>query len=198
MWLWLLAMGCVVDEPTIPEGAPTAGQRAEVGFVGFDKWTDYLTLQAAVDQQCHFMDPLVEDNSTVWPPLQVFWVIYDDSRDVQEGDVLHDTFFVGDDVRAEDFPMRSDKEAIGFMFIPPLARGFLALDDVDVSAPDVMSAVLGPPLDVGLRIEVVAREGGCEFDTYAWAKDGGAEMQIDHLYVELGPLFTVKDVEFVE
>ena len=118
---------------TLPPGAPDTGQRLFLPVIEFDEWTDYLAIQAAVDDECVFLEPLFDDDSTAYPPLQVFWVIYDKESDVKDGDEVINTYFDGDVIRAGDFPRKNGLAPLGFKFPTDLQQSFLSVEETRTS-----------------------------------------------------------------
>jgi hypothetical protein len=199
----LALLGACEPEPKLPPGAPTDGTRHVPTFVSFNLWNDYLPLQVATDEGCRLLLPLVEDDSTTWPPIQVFWVIYDNPRDVVDGTVVRDVFFRGDRVTVDDFPRRGGGTALGFKYLTGLQRSFLPLREVHLPGEGrLLRASFGPPIDAWVRIESEpdeAAEGGCRLSTsYCQACSGqGPWSPLQSIDLELGPLYAVQRVRFV-
>jgi len=186
------------EDRTLPPGAPDSGQRLFLPIIEFDEWTDYLAIQAAVDEDCAFMEPLFDDDSTAYPPLQVFWVIYDKENDVKDGDEVINTFFDGDVVRASDFRRKNGKAALGFKFPTDLQQSFLSVEETRRSAGGrTLDAKLGSPIDAWMRIEVVADGEACAFESfYCELPCSQGNRPFDSVYMELGTFFSVQSIDW--
>jgi hypothetical protein len=196
--LLLLALACK-GEQSLGPGAPTDGQRVDLPIIEFNLWTDFLAIQAALDDECRFMDPLIEDSSTVWPPLQVFWVIYDNEKDVKDGTVIEDIYFHGDEVPVEGFPRRMGKDPLGYLYIGSLQRSFLNIEET--SRDDggrTIEAVLGNPIDTVIRAEARKDEtGSCVLETLHCDSPCDGEFEpYTSIFMELGFLFAVQSITF--
>ena len=197
----LLAATACEKEPTIPADAPTEGTRVQPAFVEFDEWTDYLPLLLAHDEACRFLEPLIEDDSTKWPPMQTFWVIYDDERDVKDDVAVDDTFFVGDRITVDDFPRRAGKRPLGFKFLPALQRSFLPIQEIRVrDGRTRVQATFGSPIDAEVSVSSDPLEdGGCDvYAEYCRTPCSGDWRPLTSIYLELGALYSVRDVRFRE
>ena len=195
----LFACNAPVEQPT--GELPDSGLRMELPKVSFNKWTDYLSLQASFDEDCAFMDPMVANDSTVWPPLQVFWVIYDELDEVLDGDRIENVFFEGDLLLASDFPDKEGKAALGFQFLPPSQRMFLDIKEMKVSEDrKSIEATMGSPINTMVFAEVSSDgAGGCTvFTEYCEGDDPACtrtELK-EGMYLELGALYQVKSIEY--
>lgn len=193
----LLCVGCGGDPAIAPDVIPTDGQRVNLPQVTFNRWTDILALQGALDDDCRFMSPLIADDSTSYPPLQVFWVIYDNVNDVKDGDVVTDTFFEGDVVRASDFEMIDGLDALGFKFLPPSQRMFLSITDMAIEEEGArLEATLGAPLSATLFVEAAGEPGACTTTTtFCLLEDETCEpASLSSIDLELSGLLAVKDI----
>ena len=195
----LLASACTPTE--LPDAVPTSGTRIDLPTIHFNKWTDYLALQAAVDDQCRWLFPLYDDNSTPFPPLQVFWVIYDDERDVTDGDLIEGTYFDGDRRQVSEFPDKNGLMPLGYQFPTPLQSSFLTVTYTEFSEDGtIMEAGLGKPIDAALRVIATPTDTGCEVETLHCTPDGCGEddewTPLTWMYLELGFLLSVQDKQF--
>jgi len=183
---------------TLPPGAPDDGQRLFLPIIEFDEWTDYLAIQAAVDDECAFMDPLFDDDSTAFPPLQVFWVIYDKENDVKDGDEVVNTYFDGDIIRASDFPRKNGKSPLGFKFPTDLQQSFLSVEETRRSdGGRTLDAKLGSPIDAWMRVEAYASDDGCSFDSfYCELPCSQGDAPFESVYMELGAFFSVQSISW--
>ncbi len=191
----LLALACA-PEPELPPDAPLTGTRVDLPIIEFNTWTDYLALQAAVDEQCGLMDPLFENDSTTYPPLQVFWVIYDNESDVKDGDRVEDTFFVGDVVEASDFPRKNGKDPLGFKFPTGFQQSFLKLEQAELSDDRrQLDALLGAPIEAWIR--VTATGDDCALDVEVCPEPcSGSYRPLESIFLELGALYNVQDIVY--
>jgi len=195
--LLLLVLACK-DKDALPPGAPTDGQRVDLPLIEFNLWTDFLAIEASLDEDCRFMDPLIDDKSTVWPPLQVFWVIYDNEKDVKDGSVIEDIYFKGDVVHAKDFGKRAGKPPLGFLYVNALSRSFLNIEETSTSdGGRTIEAVLGSPIDTVIRSEATLTDEGCILETFHCDEPCNGEFApYTSLFMELGFLFSVQSMEF--
>jgi hypothetical protein len=195
--LVLPLLGCHKEEDrTLPAGAPDDGQRLFLPNIEFNEWTDYLALQAAVDADCAFMDPLFEDDSTAYPPLQVFWVIYDKENDVKDGDEVINTYFDGDVIRASEFPNKAGKPPLGFKFPTSLQQSFLTVEETRFSDERrTLDARLGAPINAWMRVEVLPDGDACSFEPYYCELpcEQGDKL-FESVYLELGAFFSVQSI----
>ncbi|MFT4622492.1 MAG: hypothetical protein ACI8PZ_001148 [Myxococcota bacterium] len=191
-------VGCA-PSPELPADAPTDGTRVTPAFVEFDRWTDYLPLMLAHDAECRFLDPLIEDDSTTWPPIQTFWVIYDEASDVKDDAIVHDTFFVGDRVTTDDFGRRAGKRPLGFKFLPTLQRSFLPIEHTRVrEGRRRVEATFGGPIHATVAVQAVPLDDGtCDVYTeYCRGDCGGDWRHLRSIFLELGAFYAVLDVRF--
>ncbi|MFK7930213.1 MAG: hypothetical protein AB8H79_18640, partial [Myxococcota bacterium] len=140
---------------------------------------------------------LVDSDSTAVPPLQVFWVIYDDDSDVKDGDTVLDTYFVGDSIAASDFEDLDGRSALGFKFPPPTQRRFLSISDMVVSEDQSsLQATLGSPLSARLFVSASGEAGACQTETtFCELDDDPCEpSSLSSIYLELSALFAVKEI----
>jgi hypothetical protein len=186
------------EDRTLSPGAPDAGQRLFLPIIEFDEWTDFLAIQAAVDEDCSFMEPLFDDDSTAYPPLQVFWVIYDKENDVKDGDEVINTFFDGDVVRASDFPRKNGKAPLGFQFPTDLQQSFLSVEETRRSDEGrTLDAQLGSPIDAWMRVEAYADGDTCVFDAYYCELPcSQGDKPFESVYMELGAFFSVQSIDW--
>jgi len=200
---FLVACGEGASVPS--SGLPAEGVRIEMPRVYFSRWTDFLSLQAGLSTRCLFLDPQVEDFSTSWPPLQVFWVIYDDPSDVKDGDRIRDIYFEGDELAATEFETRAGKSALGFKFLPPSQRAFLDIKELSVAEDGrSVEATLGAPLHVTLFVEAerdADSPSGCRVETrYCEASDRDAgdcvPEPLSAIDVTLNGLYLVQEVAY--
>jgi len=194
----LLALaGCGAEDPEGPTEVPDNGQRVEISRVDFNRWTDFLALQAGLNDDCQFMNPLVDNDSTAVPPLQVFWVIYDNESDVKDGSLVEDTYFRGDSLAASDFEEIDGLPALGFKFPPATQRRFLSISDLVLSEDQTsLEATLGSPLSAKLFVSAAGDAGACEIKTtFCTLDDVPCEpSSLSSIYLELSTLFAVKEV----
>ncbi|TVQ94061.1 MAG: hypothetical protein EA397_02825 [Deltaproteobacteria bacterium] len=186
----------------LPEGELAAsGTRAEIARVTFNRWTDFITLQLGLDEGCDVLFPVEQDDSTAWPPLQVTWVIYDDPRHVEDGDVVRDTFFSGDVLSASDFEPIEGLEPLGFKFLPPGQRAFLDLQHIEVFSGTelALDALFGRPMRARIFVETYQNEDEtCEVVT-TWCsseQEPCVPEPLRRVHVELGTLNSVREVTF--
>ena len=67
----LLPLALMACKPPIDlSNAPTSGSRHRMPHVEFDIWTDYLSLEVGLSDECAFLDPLVDNNSVRNPPVR--------------------------------------------------------------------------------------------------------------------------------
>lgn len=196
-WLLLAACGRL---PELPQGELAAdGQRSEIARVTFNRWTDFITLQVGLDQDCDLLFPVQANDSTAWPPLQVTWVIYDDPRHVVDGTEVVDTFFHGDRLVAHDFEPIDDIDPKGFKFLPPSQRMFLDIEHLEVLSDSELKldALFGRPMRARIFVEGVRRDGVCAVQT-TWCPSEGAcdPAPLSSVHVELGAFNTVREVTF--
>ncbi|MFT7521993.1 MAG: hypothetical protein ACI9MC_004145 [Kiritimatiellia bacterium] len=192
-----LSLHCA-DGDEFDDSPVTEGVRVELPRVQFNKWTDFLTLQAGLTSECTFLDPTVDDRSTVWPPLQVFWVIYDKVDDVKDGVQVSDVYFVGDSLSASDFPIIDDKAALGFKFLPPAHRSLLSISNVTVhEGQRTLSADLGAPISIRVQIDSSVGDG-CSVRTSYCPLDEPCDepLPLGSIYMELNGFNLVRDVQF--
>ena len=102
----LALFACKGETPIDLEDAPVSGSRHRMPHVEFDIWTDYLSLEVGLSDECTFLQPLVDNHSVANPPIQVFWVMYQNEEDAVDGDVVVDTFWLGDRTANVDYPVR--------------------------------------------------------------------------------------------
>jgi hypothetical protein len=185
----------------LPDGELAGrGLRVEAARVTFNKWTDFITLQIGLDGSCDLLFPVVADDSTAWPPLQVTWVIYDDPRHVVNGDQVRDTFFEGDLLRAGDFGPIGDIAPKGFKFLPPNQRTFLVIEHIDVFSGRelALDALFGRPMRARIFVETAVADDGCEVRTTWCPSEGVCDPQpLSRIHVDLGPINNVRDVTFL-
>lgn len=196
----LLLLACSDELEPLPPDAPTSGLRVELPQIEFNKWVDYLTLQGALDEDCAWMDPLREDDSVAYPPLQGFWVIYENDKDVEDGTVVQDTFFVGDRVSVDDFPTKGGLEPLGFKFPPPLQQSFLKVDEIVLKdGGRTLEADFGAPIENWMRAEAEPDGDGCAVQTF-WCPDActGSWSPLGSVFIELGAFYSVQSVAFLE
>jgi len=196
-----LAGGCKGEvDRTLPPGAPDEGQRLFLPTIDFDEWTDYLAIGAAVDSECVFMEPLFDDDSTAYPPLQVFWVIYDKEKDVKDGEEVINTYFDGDVVSIDDYPRKAGKRPLGFKFPTELQQSFLKVEETSrENGGRTLNAKLGSPIDAWMRVEVedADADGTCEFETYYCELPcSQGDRPFESVYMELGTFFTVQSIDW--
>lgn len=161
----VLLIGCAPEEP-MPVDPVEGAVRLSPTFLEFDDWTDYLPIQVGLAADCRFLEPQIDDDTTAWAPLQVFWVIYDNENDVTHGQVVHDTFFAGDEVRVSDFPRRAGMDPLGFNFIGPLQRTLLPLESSRrMPGGYRIEASLGGPVKIDMAMESYEGEEGCDVVT---------------------------------
>ena len=192
-----LLLGCTKEDRTLPPGAPDDGQRLFLPTIEFDEWTDYLAIGAAVDSDCSFMDPLFDDDSTAYPPLQVFWVIYDKENDVKDGDRVINTFYDGDVVDVGDYPRKGGKDPLGFKFPTDLQQSFLSVEESKRSDRGrTLDARLGSPIDAWMRVEVrEADDGSCTHEAfYCELPCSQGDTPFESVYLELGAFFSVQSI----
>lgn len=197
--LALLLAGCQREDYTPPDEVPTSGQRVELPPVEFTKWVDFLTLQGGLDDDCRWLWPLVDDDSVAYPPLQGFWVIYENPSDVLDGTAIEDTFFLGDRLDAADFPIREGLQPLGFKFPPPFQQSFLDIERTEVTRDGhLLEADFGSPIEVLVHAEATPGDGECEVTT-TWCDDpcDGTWAPLGSIYIELGALFAVEDVQIL-
>ena len=165
MCVLALCMACV-EEDVGPLDEIEGAVRLAPTFLEFDDWTDYLPIQVGLDADCRFLEPQVDDDTTAWAPLQVFWVIYDNENDVTHGQVVNDTFFAGDKVRVSDFPRRAGKDPLGFNYIGPLQRSILPLESSRrLPGGFRIEASMGGPVKIDMAMESFMGEQACEVET---------------------------------
>lgn len=202
-WLVLaLLPACKADDPIVDlADAPTSGSRHRMPHVEFDVWTDYLSLEVGLSDTCSFLDPLVVNDSVRTPPVQVFWVMYQNESDAVDGPVVEDTFWIGDRTVNTDYPVRDDLTAHGFKFPPPIQQSVLSIEEVVVSADRMqVDGVLGSPIEARLRMVAYEdADGSCQIaHTYCALPCEEPDAELDYILVELGFLNTVQNVRFIE
>lgn len=204
MRLWWTALGLAVACKPAPEpplgDLPPEGQRIRVPEVSFEgTWTDYVTLEGALDADCRFLEPVPDDWSTTWSPLQVYWVIYDFESDVRDGDRIEDTFFDGDLVLASDYADRNGKSAFGFKFLPPLQQSFVRIDKTEVKGDGhEVQATFGAPIDALMAVEADLQDGGCVTEArYCPLPCDDPQLPLSRIDIALAGLF-VEDVVFFD
>ncbi|TNE85261.1 MAG: hypothetical protein EP330_26400 [Deltaproteobacteria bacterium] len=197
----LLLFACQAEEPIDLTDAPTSGSRHRMPHVEFDIWTDYLSLEVGLSDECTFLEPLVENHSVRNPPVQVFWVMYQNEEDAVDGAIVEDTFWLGDRTANTDYPERDGLTAFGFKFPPPVQQSFLNIEEVSVSDDRrQVDGVLGSPIDARLRMVASDDAGECTIThTYCAMPCDAPDAALDHILIDLGGLLnTVQDVTFVE
>jgi hypothetical protein len=200
--IWVGLVASCGGERVVEGELPSNGVRVEMPRVYFNRWTDFLSLQAGLSTRCRFLDPFVVDDSTSWPPLQVFWVIYDNPADVKDGALIEDTFFAGDVLTVEDFEARAGKDALGFKYLPPSQRTFLDIEEMVVhEGGRSLEATLGAPLRVKLRVDASTQDsedGTCTVQT-RWCEadaDPCEPAPLTAIEVTLNGLYLVQDVQY--
>ena len=232
--LFTASVGCFNDPPLpavcpIPEDAATSGQRLLLSEMHFNRWTDYVPLMGAVDEQCRFLqpitldgrdlvnedgEPLCDDWTTPYPPLQFMWLIYEDASDVTHpekgaGTVISDTFFLGDELNLSMFDPKDDLEPLGFMYITPSRRDLLGFKSSSLSEDGrTLNAWVGGQLNFIFRAQTTQMEDGtCAVETTYCLQnyDDFPDMPCQTEYrplrrieVELNFIFLPTGVEFVE
>lgn len=218
-WVALAMASVACDPPPVAvtdtaqvDGAAAEGlgtfERVFLPRIEFDLWTDYLALTAVVEHgSCRFIDPMVADDSTAWPPFQVFWVIYDDPADVEDGVAVQDVFFDGDRLEVDGFGRVAGRDPLGFLYVDPLQRAFLDIESVRrLDGGATLQAVLDPPIAAELRVEATpttTAEGqpSCEVRTGWCPADAGcSEQDFDPLgavWLDLTPFYLVDEVRFL-
>ena len=195
----LLAIACGPDEPEIVGPLAEEGTRHEIIEVTFNLWVDYIPMFGATDPSCRWLDPAISDDTTPWPPMQAFWVIYEEPNDVDIAS-MSDIYFEGDDVRPSDFAPREGLDALGFL---PFS-GFQAnlLDVTELRREDegfVIEADFGSPVDATLRITSEPDEtDGCRIISEyceTGACNAGFE-PLERIHLDLGFLYAVQDIRF--
>ena len=156
---------------------------------------DYIVL--ALDEvDCGWLEPTIADDTTPWPPLQSFWVIHDNPADVATTKI-EDTYYVGDALWPEDFPVRSGQDPLGFLPFTGFQQSLLAIDDLRRPTDQAIQADFGSPIDATVHLDA---EPDCTITaTYCRRIDGGACDDLEPLsgiYLELGAFFNVLDVRF--
>ncbi len=198
-FLTLLVAACGPDDPEVLRPLAEEGTRHEVVEVTFNLWVDYIPMFGATDPDCRWLDPAVSDDTTPWPPMQAFWVIYENDNDVDITSFA-DVYFEGDTVRPEDFEAREGLDALGFL---PFS-GFQAnlLDVTDLRRDDdgyEIEADFGSPVDATLRITSTPDgDGDCAITSEyceAGACDGGFA-PLERIHLDLGFLYSVEDIRF--
>jgi hypothetical protein len=196
----LMVTACAASEPIDLQNAPTSGSRHRMPHVAFDVWTDYLSLEVGLSDECTFLDPIVDNHSVRNPPIQVFWVMYVNEADAVDGTVFEDVFWLGDRVAITDYEPRDGREGVGFKFPPPLQQSVLSIEEVLVSEDRMqVDGTLGNPLNAKLRMVSFADDEGCAIThTYCEMPCEEPDAELDHILVELGFLNSVQGVNFIE
>ena len=196
----LLSMLACAAPGELPGGElAVQGQRAEIARVTFNRWTDFITLQVGLDGSCNLLFPVVSNDSTAWPPLQVTWVIYDDPRHVVDGTEVADTFFEGDLLAAADFELIDGVTPKGFKFLPPTQRAFLDIEHLEVLSDNELKldALFGPPMRARIFLETDIEDDACAVRTTWCPAEGTCEpAPLSRVHLELGALNTVREVSF--
>lgn len=192
-------MGCG-SEPIDLTGAPTSGSRHRLPHVEFDIWNDYLSLEMALSDECTFLDPIIDDHSVRNPPIQVFWVVYTNEDDADEGTSIQDSFWLGDRFGTEDYPDRNSLEPLGFSFPSPFQQGLLSIEEIVVSDDRTqVDGILGNPIGAKLRARGTPNGESCDFEvSYCQQPCDEPDRAINHIVLDLGALNTVQDVHFIE
>jgi hypothetical protein len=137
--------------------APQA--RAKGTIITFTKWNDYLRIDAATERAgdaCKFLAPRVDDASTRWKPLQLYWVIVDSPNDVTYGTEIRETFFDGDLLTA------AQVQAHGFATVKDQHASMLPLSGLGTSEDGtVVSGTIGSPFNAALRLTTTVDGEGC-------------------------------------
>ena len=210
-----LLAGCNGDYIPPDGPAPTSGQRVTISTIHFDKWIDYLVLQAAVDDDCNWLYPLADDDSVPYPPLQVYWVIYEDADDVTHDDEILDTYFIGDGVFASDFTTKdgstspesdfadsASRNPLGFQFPTAFQSSFLTVKDTTfLDDGYTMEAVLGKPIDATIRGTATPNaDGQCDLEVTLCPRQEDCDdddfSPLNWIYMELSFLLTVQEKYF--
>lgn len=194
-----LSLWACGEDFEVPDEVPTTGQRVTLPNINFNLWVDYLTLQGAVDETCHWMWPVIDDHSTPFPPLQGFWVIYENPNDVRDGTLIEGTFFEGDRLEASDFPAKDGLDPLGFAFTTPLQQAFLDIESTEIlDEGRTLIADFGKPIESMLRLSTSPTGTTC-LVTAETCDDpcDGTWTPLDHVMLELGFLYTVQSVELV-
>ncbi|MCO4744890.1 MAG: hypothetical protein KC912_08875 [Proteobacteria bacterium] len=195
-----LVAGCSPTTLIDTTDAPTTGSRHRMPWVEFNVWTDFLSLEVGLSDSCTFLEPIVDNHSVSNPPIQAFWVIYQNESDVVDGSQVEDTFWLGDSFANHDYPEIDGLDALGFKFPPPIQQSFLSIEEIVLSEDRRQAdAVLGNPLDVRLRMVTDEIDGICTIThTYCAMPCDEPNAELDHIEVELGFLNTVQNVTFIE
>jgi hypothetical protein len=197
--LSVLAMGCGPDEPEILGPLAEEGTRHEIAEVTFNLWVDYIPLFGATDPECRWIDPAISDDTTPWPPMQAFWVIYEESDDV-EITSMSDVFFEGDEVSPADFERREGLDALGFLPFSGFQANLLDVTDLRRDADGYeIEADFGPPVEATLRITSAPDgDGGCAIST-EYCETGACSAgfaPLERIHLDLGFLYAVQDIRF--
>jgi len=192
--LMLVACKSPVDIPTGP--VSQSGTRVEVVRVNLSLWVDYIPLFGAYDSECRWLDPQIVDESTPWPPLQVFWVIYEDANDVDVSS-FDDSYFPGDRVVPEDFAPIDGSPALGFELVTGFQTTMLPVQEIRRSPDDrTVEADFGSPLDATMRIEAFPEGDGCGTRTTYCTEDCVDFAPLQSIDIELGAFYSVQNVVF--
>jgi hypothetical protein len=189
MTLFILLTACSTTDFASGD-APESGERIDAFELSFDQWDDIISIQAGVDERCAFLAPVVDDPTTRNPPLQAFWVIYDEASDVEVTE-YESTFFRSDLVVPSDFAEKNGKEALGFSKVADLAQTMMPLEAMEVEG-SYLYAELGSPLDLALQIDVVSDHRGCRPVPQAcWLPCDGDWQPALGMDLELGSFYKV-------
>ncbi|MCB9673875.1 MAG: hypothetical protein H6737_02100 [Alphaproteobacteria bacterium] len=197
MMLLAILLACKREPEPVGPLAPE-GTRHALARVEFNLWVDYIPMFGATDADCRWLDPAVSDESTPWPPLQAFWVIYEDARDVEVAE-LSDVYFEGDLVLPGDFEPLEGFEPLGFKYFSGFQAGLLDVEAIRRD-PDGrgVEADFGNPVNATVRIEAEPDGEGCATATSyceEGACDGGFE-PLEAIEIDLGAFYLVQDVRF--
>lgn len=196
--MWFFALLACTDTPEVGPLADS-GERIEVAKVSFNLWTDYIPMFGAVDSECRWLEPAIADDSTPWPPLQAFWVIYENENDVDVTQI-DATYFTADAVLPQQFDPLDGLDALGFKYFSGFQQGLLDVEEIRRSDDGrTVEADFGSPISATIRLRATPTDSGCESTTAvceAPCAEGFAPLSRIHL--DLGAFFAVQDVSFEE